>query len=103
MAATKTRKKVTAKKPVKKAKKAIKMKAKPAARKSAVKARPAKKPAPASRKKKLTQPPPHPDQTSVRLGPHHVDRHPVEGGIHVHPAPMTHIMPKRLPVVVRHH
>jgi hypothetical protein len=32
----------------------------------------------------------HPDQTSVHLGPHHINRHPVDGGIRVHPDPRKH-------------
>ena len=41
--------------------------------------------------RKPKQPPPHPDETTVRLGPHHVDRHPVPAGIQVHPQPPVQV------------
>ncbi|MBS1150809.1 MAG: hypothetical protein H6Q89_2507 [Myxococcaceae bacterium] len=56
-----------------------------------------------SRKSKAKQPLPHPDQTTIRLGPHHVDRHPFPGGIRVHPAPMGAIAVKHSGMTVRHH
>ena len=43
-----------------------------------------------SRPPKREPPAPHRDQTMVHLGPHHVDHHPVPGGIRVHPAPTIH-------------
>lgn len=92
MAATKMR----SKKPTK-GKKTTAKKAAPA-RKNAMNARANTKKVAA--KKKL---PVRKDQTTVRNGPHHLDRHPTEGGIHVHPAPMVNTPAVRPTVVIRHH
>ena len=94
MPALKTRKKAT---------KVSKKRAAPAKKKTAAKKatrKPAKK---AMKAKRIAAPAPHPDETSVRLGPHHVDRHPVAAGIQVHRAPMPPMTMKHPPVVVRHH
>ena len=49
-------------------------------------------------------PTPHPDETSVHLGPHHVDHQPVPGGIRVHPAPVVHpVGASHLRPTLRHH
>ena len=51
--------------------------------------------------------PPHPDQTSVYMAPHHVDHHSVPGGIHVHPQPTIHptgkMGMKHVRPTIRHH
>ncbi len=33
------------------------------------------------------------DETTIKLGPHHVERHPVIGGVQVRPAPVIHQIP----------
>ena len=83
MPGLKTRKKTSksAKKVIKsKPKKTLKLKSGKAKTKKIVKAK----------KPKFIQPAPHPDETSVRLGPHHVDRHPIAAAFHLHPAPTMH-------------
>jgi hypothetical protein len=56
--------------------------------------------------RKPKPPKPHPDETTVVLGPHHVERQPVAAGIHVHPEPALHIFVPAATthrVSVRHH
>ena len=43
---------------------------------------------PEHRNHRHERPAPRPGETEVRLGPHHVDHHPIPGGIRVHPAPV---------------
>ncbi len=80
---------VTKKAAKKQPKKTIKLKA---VKKTRTAARPR-----ATRKPK--QPAPRQDQTTVRLGPHHVDRQPIPAGIRVHPAPA---LPHIAPLSIRH-
>ena len=53
------------------------------------------------RKPKFKPPAPHPDETAVRLGPHHVDRHPT-AGFKVHTAPVMPVV-THLAMTSRHH
>lgn len=88
---SKTSKRAKASKPAKRAKKTLKLK--PAKSRKVAKARATRKP---------KQAPPRPDQTTVRLGPHHLDRHPIPAGLHVHPAPPMMAM-KHPSITSRHH
>jgi hypothetical protein len=77
----------------KKAAKALKLRTTKAKTKKVARARVTRKP---------KQPAPRPDQTTVRLGPHHVDRHPIPPALHVHPAPPPMAM-KHPNITSRHH
>ena len=101
MAAGKAQKKSSkvSKKPAKKAgktpaKKALKaLKAAPSSKRT--RARPRAEKAPPVRK----------DETTIKLGPHHVERHPVIGGVQVRPAPAQHQIPtaRMHHMTTRHH